>query len=73
MANTSIRNAFERMWQHTVALLNKKADLVDGKIPKEQLPEDIDFGGGSGNSDGDFLWKVRENGHYSLMLREEDE
>lgn len=26
MANTSILNAFERMWQHTVAALNNKSD-----------------------------------------------
>lgn len=29
MANTSIFNAFERMWQHTVAALNNKSDKTD--------------------------------------------
>lgn len=29
MANTSILNAFERMWQHTVAALNNKSDKSD--------------------------------------------
>lgn len=27
MANTSILNAFERMWQHVVVALGKKSDL----------------------------------------------
>lgn len=28
MANTSILAAFERMWQHTVTILNSKADKI---------------------------------------------
>ena len=31
MTNTSIYNAFERMWQHIVAHLGNKVDKVDGK------------------------------------------
>ena len=31
MANNSIYAAFERMWQHTTAALEKKVSIVDGK------------------------------------------
>lgn len=71
MANKSIYDAFERMWQHITAVaggksdknhnhddlyytesevdnllenigLDKKADLVDGKVPSSQLPSYVD-------------------------------
>jgi hypothetical protein len=35
MANTSIFNAFERMWQHIVAALGNKSDLDHTHTPEE--------------------------------------
>ncbi len=58
MANTSIYNAFERMWQHIVAHLGNKVDKVDGKglstndftnEDKEKLDSLSNSGGGGGN------------------------
>lgn len=61
MANQSIKDAFRRMWEHTVSLVDKK------------IEEAVGSGGGSGTS-GSFKWVSRDdNKHYSLMLREEDE
>ena len=39
MANTSILNAFERMWQHIVVKLGEKANTSDIADLQEQLEE----------------------------------
>lgn len=41
MANTSILAAFERMWQHVVAALNKKADKDFSNVNKETARENL--------------------------------
>lgn len=59
MANQSVKDAFRRMWEHTVNLVDKK------------IEEAVGSGGGTS---GSFKWVSRDNDkHYSLMLREEDE
>lgn len=45
MANTSIFNAFERMWQHTIAALGNKSDsdhthLTDSTLTQPNVPAD---------------------------------
>jgi hypothetical protein len=39
-------NKFFTLLQNIISKLNSKADLVDGKIPASQLPDDIGSGGG---------------------------
>lgn len=82
MANTSLFAAFERMWQHTVLLLSDKVDKVDGMglstndfndNYKNFLDENIDSGGVGGTTNSDFVWKVRDNSHYSLMWEGDSE
>ena len=56
MANTSIYNAFERMWQHTVAALDNKMSLpITITLPMGRMKGDVDGDGKITASDVEAL------------------